>query len=84
MEVQLFFLFGKSEFTILQNGMVSYTCKDGILSPGCLAYWSRWLELGSFAVDQVRSWQFAAQAEKCRWAGNCKFCNFLFFKNLKF
>ena len=25
------------------------------------------------------SWQFAAQAEKCRWAGNCQFCNFFVF-----
>ena len=25
------------------------------------------------------SWQFAAQAEKWRWAGNCKFCNCYFF-----
>ena len=30
---------GKCKFTILQNGMVSYTCKDGTLSPECLAYW---------------------------------------------
>ena len=28
--------------------------------------------------------QFKVQAEKCRWAGNCKFCNFFIFKNLKF
>ena len=27
--------------------MVSYTYKDGILSPECLAYWSRWLEVDS-------------------------------------
>ena len=25
--------------------MVSNTCKDGILSPECLTYWSRWLEV---------------------------------------
>ena len=36
---------GKWEFTILQNGMVLYTCKDSILSPECLAYWSRWLDV---------------------------------------
>ena len=28
-----------------QNWMVSYTCKDNILSPERLAYWSRWLEV---------------------------------------
>ena len=35
---------GKWKFTILQNGMVSHTSKDSILSLECLAYWSRLLE----------------------------------------
>ena len=30
---------GKRKFTILQNGMVSNTCKNGILSHEYLAYW---------------------------------------------
>ena len=34
-----------SPFCIAELGMVSYTCQDGILSPECLAYWSRWLEV---------------------------------------
>ena len=36
---------GKCKFTILQNETVSCRCKDSILSPECLAYWSRWLEI---------------------------------------
>ena len=43
---------GKCKFTILQSWMVSWnSCtykvynKDSILSPECLVYWSRWLEI---------------------------------------
>ena len=31
--------------TVLHNEKVSYTCKDSIFSPECLAYWSRWFEV---------------------------------------
>ena len=36
---------GKCTSTTLQHRMVSSTCKDSMLSRGCLAYWSRWLEV---------------------------------------
>ena len=30
--------------------MASYACKDNILSPECLAYWSRWLEVLQYSL----------------------------------
>ena len=46
--------------------------------------WSVWLigQVGWKLHCRPRfdSWQFKTQAEKCRWAGNCKFANLGFFK----
>ena len=44
----------------------------GILSSGCLAYQSRWLEVPSWR--RFDSCQFAAKAESWHWTRNGKFC----------
>ena len=62
---------GKRKFTIAQNEMVSFTCKDSIRSPECLAYWERSRFKGGSKSRRrpgFDAWQFAAQAEMCRYA----------------
>ena len=86
--INIYETFGRNKIAVSlwnQNGMVSYTCKDSIRSPECLAYWSRWLEVSPMNRHWpgFDSWQFAPQAEQCRWAGNCKFYNFFIFKKLE-
>ena len=78
-----FLTIGKWKFTILQNGMASYTYQDSILSPECLAFWSRWTVCDWKCCSRpwFYSLQFAAQAEKWRWTRNCKY---LIFQNLTF
>ena len=50
--------------------MVSYTYKDGILSPECLAYWPRWLEVQLWMVLFLA---VHSSAEKWCWVGNSDF-----------
>ena len=52
---------GKRKFTLLQNEMVPYTCEDSILSPECLAYWSKMV--GSSAVEAVLENHTLSKAE---------------------
>ena len=86
--INIYETFGRNKIAVSlwnQNGMVSYTWKDSIRSPECLAYWSWWLEVSPMNRHWpgFDSWQFAPQAEQCRWAGNCKFYNFFIFKKLE-
>ena len=62
--------------------VVSYTCKDSIQSPECLAYWSRWLKLTP--KTQARFLAICSSGRKVslgRKLQICKFGGFLKLEN---
>ena len=73
---------GKWEFAILQNGMVSYTCKDSFCSPEYLAYWSRWLEVMLWTC--IRFLAVCSSGREVPLGRNCKFCKLWIFIKLEF